>query len=418
MSKRKGVNLKSKPPVKKSHPDTGCSEFDMDINTQPEVIASGRTDVISQQGKPVPKVQPAAFENIPNELKSLKHCEIELLICLQDIDLVSLAGKVADCGIATDFLKAVFKSLDPSVPCQLIARYLLLNVYKGLHVNTKTNFKQWLKLLENKGASGVVSQVKQFLAKTSGSGHVSVACKGSEIGDEDTILNEGHISDLTEILAGCSSKWKEIAISLRLPKNEIDNITMLSVSKPILCLNEIITSWIRGQYHSAKPPTLEVLKQALRSKTVGLGSEASNLKQNLATRMHGIIYPQEELFVEVRENSDKFSIVGQTQDVIITEGNYVLIHVQVQCHVSCSSEPTYQWCVRNNVDLQPPQSHRMSFYGLSGVLISVDEPMASEDLFQPIQKGHCKHYHGMNDSILCILVSDLTFEESYYQRVR
>ncbi len=44
-----------------------------------------------------------------------------------------------------------------------------------------------------------------------------------------------------------------------------------------VCLHTVLQGWVKGRYLNAKPPTLKSIKEVLRSKIVGLGSEASNL---------------------------------------------------------------------------------------------------------------------------------------------
>ena len=75
------------------------------------------------------------------------------------------------------------------------------------------------------------------------------------------------IEDLAELLTllhGVRAKWKNIAIQLRLPKEDIDAIASDNNYKTEDCLTESITVWLKGV-----EPTREQLAKALQSPTVG-----------------------------------------------------------------------------------------------------------------------------------------------------
>lgn len=111
------------------------------------------------------------------------------------------------------------------------------------------------------------------------------------------VLVESNVSDLTEILSGCTSKWKELATSLGLPDNEIKNIlSKMHMYTPVMCLKEILLVWVMCKYEQSKPPTLDQLERALSSKIVGLGLQAFEHVENLTTEgtYKGIIKCHEE----------------------------------------------------------------------------------------------------------------------------
>ena len=95
----------------------------------------------------------------------------------------------------------------------------------------------------------------------------SLVSMGEEGGHRKRVVfKEFEVPSLTEILAGHSNKWEVIAISLGLPDNKIKNIAAKNVSKPVeVALNEVLLSWVRGEFKHAKPPTLGNLQEALRS---------------------------------------------------------------------------------------------------------------------------------------------------------
>ena len=103
---------------------------------------------------------------------------------------------------------------------------------------------------------------------------------------------ERHISALTEILAGQSNKWENIGISLNLPNDVLKYIFSLIYTRNFkMSLKEVLVQWIVGQHQHAKAPTVENLKAALRSNTVGLGGMANQLDDELIK--HGICLDDE-----------------------------------------------------------------------------------------------------------------------------
>ena len=87
------------------------------------------------------------------------------------------------------------------------------------------------------------------------------------------------IEDLAELLTllhGVRAKWKNIAIQLGLPKEDIDAIASDNNYKTEDCLTESITVWLKGV-----EPTREQLAKALQSPTVGREDIALKLYPNL-----------------------------------------------------------------------------------------------------------------------------------------
>ena len=156
-------------------------------------------------------------------------------------------------------------------------------------------------------------------------------------------FEDQHISTLTEVLAPHSSRWKEIAISLQLPNNEIRRlVSMIHVLDTIGCLNEVLHIWVTQKYDHSKLPTFGSLESTLHSRTVGLGVEASNLQENLVKL--GILSSEDSDSVHSEsgsvENESTF-IISQSCSSTIADGKCALFEVVV----NASSETTlsYQW---------------------------------------------------------------------------
>ena len=183
--------------------------------------------------------------------------------------------------------------------------------------------EQWLKPAEHEQWLNLLSHSNsaiRFLAR-----------HGQPWGRKSTNFGEQDVPLLTEALAGCSSKWREIGISLGLPSNKLDYIAMMH-SKPILCLNAVLTSWVVSRVSYTKPPVLKSLEEALGSQMVGLGIEASTLRDSIEkiiaanTRKVCPFYEQ----LDSATKAEAFGIIHQTPKANSAEGKSVLLEVRVR----------------------------------------------------------------------------------------
>ena len=89
-------------------------------------------------------------------------------------------------------------------------------------------------------------------------------------------LVEDDIADLVnKFLVSGSHLWDAIGIALHLPKHKRDDCG--EGKNNVNRLSNILTTWILGDYDGARPATLNSLRKALASETVGLGDIALNL---------------------------------------------------------------------------------------------------------------------------------------------
>ena len=296
----------------------------------------------------------------------LKYYEKELTSALlknAPHSLLILTGKAHGRGLINRKIKIQLESLDPSVPYPLMCRYLLLHVQKYKYISSRAPMMDWLELLSTvEVPSNLLSLMRQHC-----DGLVGISGKGDN--REQVVFEEFEVPALTEILAGYSSKWEVIAISLGLPDNKIKNIAAKNVSKPVeVDLNEVLLSWVRGGFEHAKPPTMGNLQEALRSNTVGLGALANKVE----------LVTNEMIKHSVCNISEEFGIVDYTKHVDVTEGNHALLEVQI----SGNHEATYLW------------AH--SKFGTHSNVSSYSERSSS------------------SDGILCILADDIS-SEGYYK---
>ncbi len=151
-----------------------------------------------------------------------------------------------------------------------------------------------------------------------------------------------HISALTEILAPCSYKWREISTCLNLPYHICENIHQLREENNIK-LNKVLEKWIVGFHEYTKPPTENNLKNALASILVGLGAEANALHDNLID--HGVYIDDDETQSSAPAKrpcleASPLTIACQTRGTWeIKEGKSILFEVDVNSDLQLS----YEW---------------------------------------------------------------------------
>lgn len=310
------------------------------------------------------------------EYEALKQFESTLVDCLEREDVLTLARQAFQYKLIPNSVKTNLEILDPSVSLPLMCRYLIFNAYNSIFTPLgKTDelaYKNWLKALSHfKKVRGILHQMKEFKLMTANSPSVGRCC----------VLTGHDISDLTEVLAECSSKWKEIATSLGLPHNEIQNImAMMHMYAPVMCLKEVLSLWVSCKYPHAKPSTLESLTEALGSQIVGLGAEACQLRHNIESRMCS----RQSFGGNVGESN---RVISQTEHVNATEGNAVLIEVQF---------------------LVPGKLEACKWY---------KDEHAWEKFYGSNIRRCVNSYRGHGILISCLLVKDITLEGSYQCKV-
>ena len=280
---------------------------------------------------------------------SLKNCEEEVVHSLKNADLDSFLNETTSIGAIPQAVKTTVDFLDPdAVPRPLIVRYLLLHVYEWLEANPRL-YERWLKVLGRYVSEELLCKVRQgyaMLVSPKVSAETMCLADGTEEGFKCGIqgsvnFRERHVSILTEILVGRSAKWYKIGLSLNLPHNYLDQLTTLLVIHGCeVCLSKVLHEWIVGQNEYAKSPTVENLKQALRSALVGLGDVANQLDDQLSK--HGMSLNDEEpLPKRPRLAGPPVEIVSQSRDITVVEGQSTLLEVQVEPRDQTNI--SYQW---------------------------------------------------------------------------
>ena len=284
-----------------------------------------------------------------SEVSSLRSAEEGVVGCLEAADLGRFLDDGCALGAIPQGVKKDFASLDPeAVPRSLMVRYLLLHVYEWLEANPRL-YERWLKVLGRYVSEELLCKVRQgyaMLVSPKVSAETMCLAGGIEevfkCGIQGGVnFRERHVSILTEILVGWSAKWYQIGLSLNLPHNYLDQLrTLLVIHGCEVCLSKVLHEWIVGQSEYAKPPTVESLKQVLRSDLVGLGDVANQLDDQLSK--HGVSLNDEEpLPKRPRLAAPPVEIVSQSRDITVVEGKSTLLEVQVETRDQTNI--SYQW---------------------------------------------------------------------------
>ncbi len=319
-------------------------------------------------------------------LGGLRHYEKKIAANITDLSLLkTLAQEAQSLGLIPEKEKNILTSLHCSVPCSLIYRYLIPHVYIAIEKEKDHHIiDHWLSILSKcRGISGTLDEMKFYFEKS-----VTTAIFSMDLTEEETehstdIYFEGkHIQFLTEVLASHSNLWREIAISLNLPENEVSTIVsmMHSYETVVICLNKVLHAWVTKKHEQTKPPTLENLKSALRSRTVGLGGAAHNLQEKIMEA--GIIPSGDRVSYERAlsiEDVKTFKIVEQSHSTTVTEGDSTVL-LGVKISLPSDTPLKYQWYKDEKILVDNIRDHKC---------------------------------YGSQQSIICIFIHNLTVEGSY-----
>ena len=292
-------------------------------------------------------------------------------------DILALAKKAVRAGLINQDVLDHLTSLHPQVPSSMKHRYFLMHVHDTL----KDNGDLLMEIL------------RVFLQSTA-----RLAPVTSSDDRDDITLVEGDISVLIELLASYSHKWRLIGTALGFLPQDLDYIQQSNASKVDALkynLIDMITKWVRGnenqnyQPNQAKkkrhtaPSTVNYLKQALASQTVGLGALANQVKTHFTQHNRELEITQHtksshylKIHVLLTADANKVSF-RHSQNLHTNENASVLLEVQV----NSSKELTtlaYQWLK--------------------------DE--------QPLQC--CEAYSGIDKPILCITNADIDMDGSKF----
>ena len=364
---------------------------------------------------------------------ALKNNEEEI-VCGFSGDPKDFIRKCTEIGIYSRAIgrsiKKSFEALDSNVPRDVSIRYLLVHAYDGLQGNQRL-FQPFLKVLAKYGVpTELILKVTQSFRsmETVGSGvHVGDTLSPGSTGNvvagtkQPCKFLERHISALTEILADHSSKWQNIGTSLNIPLGVLNDImTRIHIEDSIMRLTRVLVQWIVRQHEHAKPPTVENLKTALRSKTVSLGIVADQLDDNLIK--HGICLNDEGLSLLAKRQAITPTIENLKVPLSQTAG---VDSVATQKHEICLDDEWYSSLAKRPL-LDAPllnivsqsldtliQEEKSTFLEVQVVArhgTTISYQWLKDDL--PLEEG--EDFIGINKPILCINNSCIAKSEGAY----
>ena len=144
-----------------------------------------------------------------SDVKCLKALEGEIVKLLESSDLGALSTEADELGVISSDVKRTFDTLDPNVPRPRKIRYLLIHAYEQLESNPR-QLERWLKVLSRHGVSSAV---------LCGMGPVGTTNVGLKCSQSLAKFSEEHVTALVDLLASCSGKWRNICMSLNLPRS-------------------------------------------------------------------------------------------------------------------------------------------------------------------------------------------------------
>ena len=273
-------------------------------------------------------------------------------------DISELAREAVRAGLIGLHVLEHLTSLNPQVPTSMKHRYLLIQL-----LNTISQDDELLTRMVQ-----VFLKFRSHPLYTPG----SVASTSSAISGDD-FPHSGDIPDLAELLVPYASHWRSIGTALRFKPQDLDNIQacqQLVPNSPDSYLLKLLENWILGH---AIAPTLNGLEKALRSRIVGLGNLAQNvrscLRKNPDLETEALLpYYKANIHVGLRGDKDDLQITtSQNTDRIgAKENETVLLEIQVGTAKTLTLQ--YQW-LKNG---QPLSDGTKSILCLSNIDIDMD----------------------------------------------
>ena len=352
------------------------------------------------------------MELVCPEVTALKNYEEEVVDSLLNADLDCLSKEALEIGIIPRSVRTDVMFTQRERPS--VIRYLLAHVYRATE-DSPLFYEQWLHVLSKHVASiEVVEKVRQSFALLTYTQQVSsqTMCLVEGIGQDlmdrgDDVLAsteepvgvavgakrphrlnvfmERHIPVLTERLISCAGKWLEISIVLGLPEHVRKDLHVMSVtSNSIACLNRLLWEWIVEKHSYAKDPTLENLEQALRSRAVGLGREANDLRKSLNVNFEEDKQQPKKPCHQVSPHE----IVGQSHHATVTEGKSPLLEAKkilVDIYWAQPEVPVDSWPPRgattyiNLALIKPGKIEKAGEYARNTIQGNVDDVMADKE---------------------------------------
>ena len=172
-----------------------------------------------------------------------------------DPDALKLAQQTVRAGLVSQSVLDHLTSLQPQVPNSMKLRYLLNQLHESVRGDKQLFFKM----------------VKVLVAFQSTPANLA----------SDIPLTTYHIANLAEILVPYAYEWRSIGTALKFKPQDLNNIEACRRSLKDYML-QLIDDWILKKHEHTLPPTVNNLESVLKSRVVGLGVLACELRTNIA----------------------------------------------------------------------------------------------------------------------------------------
>ena len=165
----------------------------------------------------------------------------------------------------------------------------------------------------------------------------------------DSLLAPEQLSGLNELLAKYAYIWWNVGIALNFQAQDLQNIQanpLLMLNSPKSYLARLLEDWLLQKLGYTLPPTVDNLKRALSSQTVGLGLLANKLqtiprKNTLQTADHALNLPYSVIKIEPS------AFIKHEDNIYVEENKSTLLEVQI---TSDAEDNTYKW-LKDGVEL-------------------------------------------------------------------
>ena len=180
--------------------------------------------------------------------------------------------------------------------------------------------------------------------------------------NDDIALGAEHIPDLVEFLVPYASLWRSIGTALRFTPQHLNNIQAslhLVSDSPKSYLIKLVEDWILGL--SEETPTVTALEKALKSRTVGLGAKAHEVRTHIlpSKNLPGKVLPYYRASVNVKEHNGHLHITSSYSKhlgkIEAKENESVLLETEVVSDLTLALE--YQW-LTNGEPIPESKFHR------------------------------------------------------------
>ncbi len=275
------------------------------------------------------------------ELEVLACHEDEIISILKRHDAVSVCEKLSENIVISKETQVKFRALDHGrLHTELLVRYLLYQVYESVRED-KLVYYSVLDVLGELGGESIKNKIRRELHQYQLKEFVNMIVQSSPSDTdtgvsrkraradllEDYCLCEYDTSVLTDVLAKVAFKWEELAISLRLDRNQIEECRTKRSFE--IKLYEVISKFIQN---GGEFCTLSTVVEALKSDLVALYGEGSSFIDNFMAKITSSCFK--------RQTCPSHEFQGYNSgNVVVDNGKAALLGFQV----TGTTQGSYQW---------------------------------------------------------------------------